>query len=150
MVWNGMKDFSIFHTGSFLPLHFYSILKIFHSIFHFILKFSSIFHSILPYQDKFRPKATRSLCCTFAMLSVTLQVVAREGKQYGKMHLIWYWKHFRNVLRATTKIPSTWKYQPRNEQTIGLPVCIAEFNDCKFVITPTKTFVIVKLPKTCY
>ena len=64
MVWNGMEDdFSIFHTGNFLPFHFHLILKIFHSIFHsilkfssifhFVLKFSSIFHSILPYQRNF-------------------------------------------------------------------------------------------------
>ena len=49
--WYGMEDdFSIFHTGTFLPFYFHFILKIFHSIFHSILKFSSIFHSIPPYQ----------------------------------------------------------------------------------------------------
>ena len=38
--WYGMEDdFSIFHTGNFLPFHFHSIPKIFHSIFHSILKF---------------------------------------------------------------------------------------------------------------
>ena len=41
-----------------------------------------MFHSILPYQDKFRPEATRNLHCTFATLSVSLKVAAREGKQY--------------------------------------------------------------------
>ena len=47
--WYGMEDdFSIFHTGNFLPFHFHSMLEIFHSIFHSILNFSSIFHSILP------------------------------------------------------------------------------------------------------
>ena len=67
LVWNGMEDdFSIFHTGNFLPFHF--ILKIFHSV----LKFFSIFHSILPYQDKFIPEATRNLHCTFATLKRTL------------------------------------------------------------------------------
>ena len=80
-------DFSIFHSGNSLPLHFNSILKIFYSIFHSILKFFSIFHSILPYQDKFIPEATLNFYCTFAMLSVPLQVVAREGKQHGMMHL---------------------------------------------------------------
>ena len=46
--WHGMEDdFFIFHTGNFRPLHFHSILKVFHSIFHSILKFSSIpyFHT---------------------------------------------------------------------------------------------------------
>ena len=74
-------DFSIFHIGNFLPFHFHSILKIFHSL----LKFSSIFHFILPYQGKFRPEATRNLYCTFEMQNVPLQVVAREGKEYGTM-----------------------------------------------------------------
>ena len=86
--WYGMEDdFSIFHTGNFLPVHFQSMLRLFHSIFHSILKFSFIFHSILPYQDKLRPKATRNLNSTFAMLSLPLQVVPREGKHYGTMHL---------------------------------------------------------------
>ena len=68
--WYGMKyDFSIFHASNFFPFYFHSILK-----------FSSIFHSILPYQAKFRPEATRNLYCTFATLSVPLQVVAQEGK----------------------------------------------------------------------
>ena len=73
----------------------YSILAIF---FHSIQKFSSIFHSILSYQGKFRPEATRNLYCTFATLSRPLQVVAREGKQHGTMHLIPYLKHYRNEL----------------------------------------------------
>ena len=54
MVWNGMEDdFSIFHTGNFLPFHFHSVLKTFHSIFHSIVKFSSIFHSILKFSSIF-------------------------------------------------------------------------------------------------
>ena len=80
MVWNGMEDdFSVFHTGNFLPFHFNSIPKIFHSIFHSILKFSSIFHSILPYQRNFRLEAMQRkyilLLCTFAMLLAA----ARKG-----------------------------------------------------------------------
>ena len=59
---------------------------------------SNIFHSILPYQGKFKPEATRNLCSIFATLSVPLQVVAREGKQYSTMHLISYLKDYRNEL----------------------------------------------------
>ena len=81
--WNGMEDdFSMFHTGNFLPFHFHSIPKIYHSIFHSILKFSSIFHSILkfssifhsilPYQRNFRLEAMQRryilLLCAFAVL----------------------------------------------------------------------------------
>ena len=73
----------------------YSIRAIF---FHSILKFSSIFHSILPYQGMFKPEATRNLHCIFATLSVLLQVVAREGKQYGTLHLIPYLKDYLNEL----------------------------------------------------
>ena len=119
MVWNGMEDdFSIFHTGNFFPFHFRSIPLIFHFIFHSILKFSSIFHSILkfssifhsilpyhgkyyyiiPYHGKFRPVATRNLYCTFATLSIPLQVVARKDRQYDTMHLITYLKHYHNEL----------------------------------------------------
>ena len=83
MVRNGIEDsFFIFHTGSFLPFHFHSTLKVFHSI----LEFSSIFHSILPYHGKFRPEATRNLYCIFATLAVPLHVVTRKGKQCGTMH----------------------------------------------------------------
>ena len=53
---------------------------------------------MLPYQGKFRPKATRNLHCTFSTLSVSLQVVARESKECGTMHLIPYLKHYRNEL----------------------------------------------------
>ena len=77
-------EFFIFHTGNFLPFHFHSTLKIFHSI----QNFSCICHSIHPYQGKFKSEATRNLYCTFATLSVLLKVVAHEGKQYGTMHLI--------------------------------------------------------------
>ena len=89
MLWNGgmEDDFSIFHAGNFLP---------FHIPFH--TKFSSIFHSILPHQGKFKPEAKRNLYSIFATLSVPLQVVAREGKQYGTMHLILYFKDYRNEL----------------------------------------------------
>ena len=73
----------------------YSKMAIF---FHVILKLSSIFHSILPYQDKLILEATRNLYCTFTTLSVSLQVVAREGKQYGVMHLISYLMRCRNEL----------------------------------------------------
>ena len=95
MVLNGIEDdFSTFYTCNFLPFHFYSILKIFDSI----LNFSSIFHSIIPYQGKFKPEAKHNLYCTFATLSVLLQVVAHEGKQYGTTHLIPYLKHYSNDL----------------------------------------------------
>ena len=64
----------------------------------------------------FRPKAARNLYCTFAKLSVPLQIAARKGKQHGKMHLILYLKpitmsYHRNSLSV--------KYQPLNQQTIG-------------------------------
>ena len=101
MVWNGMEDdFSIFHTGNFLPFHFHSLLKIFLSIFNF----SSIFHSILSYQEKFRPEAMRNFCCTFTTLSVILPLVAHEGKQYRTIHLIPYLKHYRNDLPVPLKL----------------------------------------------
>ena len=50
--WHGMEWKTIF-PYSILAFFFHSILKIFHFIFHSILKFSSIFHSILPYQRNF-------------------------------------------------------------------------------------------------
>ena len=40
----------------------------------------------------------RNLYCTFATLSVTLQVVARKGNQHDAMHLIAYLKHHHNEL----------------------------------------------------
>ena len=70
--WYGMEDdFSIFHTGNFLPFHFHSSLKIFHSMFHFILKFSSIFHSIGSRPKKLYTGSNATyilLLCIFAML----------------------------------------------------------------------------------
>ena len=53
---------------------------------------------MLPYHGMFRSKTARNLYCTFATLSVTLQVVAHKGKQYGTMHVIQYLKYFRNEL----------------------------------------------------
>ena len=79
--------FSIFHAGNFLPFHI-----------PFYTKFSSIFHSILPHQGKFKPGTKRNLYSIFATLNVPLQVVALEGKQYGTMHLIPYFKDYRNEL----------------------------------------------------
>ena len=74
-VWNRMEnDFSIFHTDNFLPFH----TKIFFHIPYFHTKA----------EGKFRPEATRNLYCTFATLSIPLQVAAHEGKQYATMHLI--------------------------------------------------------------
>ena len=52
----------------------------------------------IPYQGKMRSKAVRNLFCTFATLSIPLQVVARKGKQHGTMHLIPYLKHSHNGL----------------------------------------------------
>ena len=46
----------------------------------------------------FKPEATRNLYYIFATLSVPLQVVAREGQQYGTLHLIPYLKDYRNEL----------------------------------------------------
>ena len=51
-----------------------------------MLKFSSMFHSTFPYQGNFQPEVMRNLYCTFATLSVSLQVVASEGMQYDPMH----------------------------------------------------------------
>ena len=83
MVWNGMEDdFSIFHTDNFLPFHFHSILKIFHSVFHSILKFSSIFHSILPYQKNFRLEAMQRIFCCFASLWCCKQPLVKVRQQY--------------------------------------------------------------------
>ena len=83
MVWNGMEDdFSIFHTDNFFPFHFHSILKIFHSIFHSILKFSSISHSILPYQRNFRLEAMQRIFCCFASLWCCKQPLVKVRQQY--------------------------------------------------------------------
>ena len=97
MVRSGIEDdFSILHSGNFLPFHFHSIPNIFYSIFHFTLIFSFIFHFILPYPGKFRSEVTRNLYNTFATLSVLLQMPHHKGKQYGTMHLTPYLKHSRN------------------------------------------------------
>ena len=89
MVWNGMEDdFSIFHSGNFLPFHFHSIPKIFHSIlkfssiFHSIQKFSSIFHFILPYQRNFRLEAMQSIFCRFEPLQCCKQPLVKVRQQY--------------------------------------------------------------------
>ena len=91
--WYGMEDdFSIFHAGNFLPFHFHSIPKIFHfifhsilkfsSIFHSILKFSSIFHSILPYQRNFRLEAMQRIYCCFAPLQCCKEPLVKVRQQY--------------------------------------------------------------------
>ena len=93
MVWNGMEDdFSIFHTGHFLTFRFHSIPKIFHSIFHSLLKFSSafhsilqfssIFHSILPYQRNFRLEVIQRIFCCFAPLQCGKQPLVEVRQQY--------------------------------------------------------------------
>ena len=94
--WYGIQKKRIF-PYFILAFFLHSMLKIFRCIFHTILKFS-IFLSILPYQGKFKAEATRNLYYTFATLSEPLQVVAREGRQYGMMNLIFYLKHYRNKL----------------------------------------------------
>ena len=88
MVWNGKTIFPYL----ILAIFFLPILKIFHST----LKFSSIFYTKVSLD--FRPKATHNLYCRIATLSISLQVVAREVKQYGLMHLILYLKHSYNEL----------------------------------------------------
>ena len=81
--WHGMEDdFSVFHTGNFRPFHFHSILKVFHSIFHSILKFSFIFHFILPYQRKCRLEAMQHLFCCFASLQCCKQPLVKVRQQY--------------------------------------------------------------------
>ena len=79
-------------SGNFLPFRF-----------HFIQKIFSLIQSILPYQTKFRLKATRNLYCTFATLSESLQdIVDCKVKLYVTiMHLIPYLKHYRNELPQT-------------------------------------------------
>ena len=105
--WYEMQDdFSIFHTGNFFSFHFHSILKIFpfHIPFRAKIFLHIPLHTSIP--RKFPPKVMHNLYCTLATLSIPLQVVARESKQYGMMHLISYLKHYRNELRATAKIRS--------------------------------------------
>ena len=71
-----MEDnFSIFHTGSFrFPFHTKNLP------FHTKIVFYIPYHTSIP--AKFRAKAMRNLYCTFATLSVPLQVVTRKGRQY--------------------------------------------------------------------
>ena len=100
--WYGMEDdFSIFHSSNFLPFHFHSIPKIFHSIFHSILKFlcifhsilkfSSIFHSILPYQRNFRLLTMQRIFCCFAPLQCCKQPLVKVRQQYyDATTSIWY------------------------------------------------------------
>ena len=94
--------FFIFHTGNFLPFYFHSIPKIFHSIFHSILKFSSIFHSILkfsstfhsilPYQRNFIDwKQCNVYFCCFAPLECCKQPLVKVCQQYQDATSgIWY------------------------------------------------------------
>ena len=148
MEWNGRQ---IFHSPSWqfssvsFPFHTKNLP--FHIPFH--IKFSSIFHSILPYQSKFRPEATRSLYCTYATLSVPLQVVACKGKQRGMVRyissLIWItiaMSYHKNSL--SMKILTT---QSIGNRLMGMQLS-TNFNDCKFVITKTMKFGAAKLPKT--
>ena len=81
--WHGMEDdFFIFHSGNFLPFHFHFMLKIFHSIFHSLLKFSSIFRSIFPYQRKRRLEAMQRIFCCFASLQCCKQRLVKVRQQY--------------------------------------------------------------------
>ena len=87
--WYGMEeDFSIFHTGNFLPFHFHSIPKIFHSIlkfssiFHSMLKFASIFHSIFPCQRNFSLEAMQRIFCWVAPLKCCKQPLVKVRQQY--------------------------------------------------------------------
>ena len=93
-------DFSIFHTGNFLPFPFLFRTKNlpFHIPFHTNIFFHIPFHTSIP--SKFRPEDARNLYryCIFATLSVPLHVVARQGKQYGTMHFIPYSKNYSNEL----------------------------------------------------
>ena len=91
MEWNGRRFFHIPYR-QFSSIHFNSIPKIFHSIFHSILKFSSIFHSILklssifhsmlPYQRNFRLEATQRIFCCFAPLQCCKQPFVKVCQQY--------------------------------------------------------------------
>ena len=95
MEWNERRFFHIpYWQFSYIPFLIHTKNFLFHIPFH--TKFSCMFHSILSYQGKFWPEATCNLYCTLKTLSVLLQVIAHEGKQYGTMHLIPYLKHHRN------------------------------------------------------
>ena len=80
MVGNEMEDdFSIFRTGNFLPFYFHSMLKIFHSIFHPVLKFSSILRSI---PKHFRLEAMQRIFYCFASLQYYKQPLVKVRRQY--------------------------------------------------------------------
>ena len=78
-------DFSIFHTGNFLPFHTTNLPI--HISFH-----TKIFFHI-PFHAKVNLDRKESIICI-----VPLQVVAHKGKQFGMMHFIQYLKHYRNEL----------------------------------------------------
>ena len=88
---HGMEWKTIF-PYSILAIFFHSIPKIFHSIFHSILKFSSIFHSILkfssmvhsilPYPRNFRLEAMQRIFCCFAPLQCCKQPLVKVCQQY--------------------------------------------------------------------
>ena len=80
MGWNGKQFFHI----PYLQFSFISFP------FHTKILFRT------PYQGKFRPEAVHNLYCTFPTLSVPLEVVICEGKQYSTMHLIPFLKHDHN------------------------------------------------------
>ena len=65
-----------------------TVLKVLKTFFFLILHFGRHANegAIAPLATLL--EATHNLYCIFAALSVPLQVVAREGKQYGTMHLI--------------------------------------------------------------
>ena len=99
MKWNGRRFFHIsYRQFSSIPFPFHIKNLPFDSIFRTKIFFHIPFHTSIN-QRKFRPEAVRNLNCSFAMLSVPLQVVAREGNQYDTMHLIPYLKHYRNELQ---------------------------------------------------
>ena len=90
--WNGRRFFHIPYWQFWsIPFPFYSILKVFHSIFHSILKFSFKFRSILPYQRKCRLKAMQRLFCCFAFLQCCKQPLVKVRQQHEDATIgIWY------------------------------------------------------------
>ena len=73
--WYGMEeDFSIFHTGNFLPFHTENLL--FHIPFHTKIFFHIPLRTSI--QITFRLEATQRTICTFAMLKVTTREGARN------------------------------------------------------------------------
>ena len=147
LVWNGMEDdFSIFHTGNFLPFHFHPILKIFQSIFHSIPKFFSIFYSILPYQDKLDRKLG-VICIVLFQCWAYLCKLAKVSTLEQCISC-----HIRSTIAVSyNKIHSAWEYQRLNQPAISWTVSVCTgFIDCKFIVTPTMKFGRAKLPKTFY